>query len=194
MFGCQQLCPPQPNWIISTKGEICIFLCCFDSSSDVSVSQTTFSHQQHVQLCFTHATGLTNQPPAQQDGVSHWAPSHVRSELVMFVEFLPHLEITSACQYDRWLQGESRWFKTTLEMFFFLFGGGLSGLAGVDCSIVCPLMELICLWGWCSKLSKVLNRMHVDVWVGLDVLVCHSPDVKLDTWIRIWSISHFWCY
>lgn len=47
--------------------------------------------------------------------------------------------------------------------FFFFCSDSVAGLAGVDCSVVCPLIELSCLRGCCSKLSKVLSVMGVDL-------------------------------
>lgn len=53
--------------------------------------------------------------------------------------------------------------KLYSECFLWIsFSDSYSGLAGVDCSVVCPLVEPICLWGWCAKLSKVLSVMRVD--------------------------------
>lgn len=118
---------------------------------------------QHQQLCFTQATCLTNQQPAQQDSVSHvgtitcHASSRcLRSFFLTWISQVP-ASVTDGCASN---QGESKLYS---ECFWWIsFSDSYSGLAGVDCSVVCPLMEPICLWGWCSKLSKVLSVMRVD--------------------------------
>lgn len=98
--------------------------------------------------------------PAEQPRGHH----HMSCELSTSAEFLPHLDVTSAHRCDRWLCYESRWIKNYTQSVFCGFPSVTvySGLAGVDCGVVCPLMEPICLWGWCSKLSKVLSVTRVD--------------------------------
>lgn len=156
--------------LVDDAGSICE-PCQFKAHS-VPHSNSSFCINQQVVAYLFNQLWYTNEEPAQQDGVSQEARSHATQEFNVTYFFHP-LEITSACQCDRWLCCSSRWFRTivptSLKTTIFaniwecgFFCDNYSGLTGVDWSVVCPLVELICLWGCCSDLSKALSLMDVD--------------------------------
>lgn len=131
---------------------------------------------------FTQATQISSL--TQQDSLSQWALSHpMQDSKVYRASSSPgNHKCLPVC--DRWPphhQGDSElcskifssiYQPQYLFIYFFSFCcDNYSGLTGVDWSVVCPLIELICLWGCCSGLSQVLKCDGCELFVNTTVVV-----------------------
>lgn len=130
-------------------------------------------------------------PAGQSEPVLH---CHMSGKFAMSAKCLPHLDITSGCQCDRWLHCASRWYTTILLYVFgsISFSDGYSGLTGVDFSVVFPLMEPICPWGRCSKLSQVLKYDGCRLFANSCILFIFAVWVR--STLAIWLWGNWWSF
>lgn len=124
-------------------------------------------------FCFVRSARHANQQLAQQDSLSQWALWRVmQASEVYGVPTSPgYHECLPIWQMVMVLIKVIQSYSQNIVQWFYLgFSDSYPGLTGVDCSVVCPLIRLICLWGCCSNLSEVLSVTGVDFckhWLSL---------------------------